>query len=147
MLYFVFYFGHKSWNPLYLSDNCLKTKTKDLNVFFCRCLDSFASFMWIFWLILGLALLPTTLATQNQTPFPNIPFYLFSQFVETNFDKNVSLSTVLMVLFSLTDNPELLNLHFRQTHPVFRGENNVTVSSWLKALARGIEDRLGDNVQ
>ena len=130
-----------------MSDNCLKTKTKELNILFYRYLAYLASFMWIFWLILGLALLPTTVATQNQTPFPNIPFHLFSQFVETNFDNNVSLSTVLMVLFSLTDNPELLNLHFRQTHPVFRGENKVTVSSWLKALARGIQDRLGDDVQ
>jgi len=136
-----------NWNSLYLSDNCLKTKTKELNILFYRYLAYLASFMWIFWLILGLALLPTTVATQNQTPFPNIPFHLFSQFVETNFDNNVSLSTVLMVLFSLTDNPELLNLHFQQTHPVFRGENKVTVSSWLKALARGIQDRLGDNVQ
>jgi len=50
-----------------LSDNCLKTKTKELNILFYRYLAYLASFIWIFWLILGLALLPTTVATQNQT--------------------------------------------------------------------------------
>jgi len=36
------------------------------------------------------------------------------------------------------NNPELLNLHARQTHPVFHDENVTRASGWMKALARGL---------
>ena len=66
-------------------------------------------------MIHAFGLLPTVMASsQDQTPFPDIPFHVFVNYVEKNFSTKVSLATVLTVLFTLTSNPDLLNLHARQ---------------------------------
>jgi hypothetical protein len=44
----------------------------------------------------------------------------------------------------MTENPDLLSLHARQQHPVCPGEKNTRISAWIKSLARGISDRLGE---
>lgn len=61
-----------------------------------------------------LSSLPTTMAASNMDEFPNISFDVFADFVQAQFSLLVSLATVLSVLFSLLDNPDLLNLHNRQ---------------------------------
>jgi hypothetical protein len=43
--------------------------------------------------------------------FPDATFKVFSDFVQHHFAKDISVSTVLIVLFSLTSNPDLLGLH------------------------------------
>ena len=43
--------------------------------------------------------------------FPDIAFKVFNDFVTTNFSSKVSLATVLLILFSMTENSELLSLH------------------------------------
>ncbi|KAF8807100.1 hypothetical protein BYT27DRAFT_7018367, partial [Phlegmacium glaucopus] len=58
-----------------------------------------------------LACLSLVTAAPTQNEFPDITFKFFNDFVATNFSSKVSLATVLLVLFSLTDNPDLLNLH------------------------------------
>ncbi len=78
-------------------------------------------------------------------PFPNPTFKAFSDFILATFNSNISLTTVLLLLFSLTDNPDLLNLHARQFHPLYHGERKIQATGWIKALARGIQTRLGDN--
>ena len=83
-------------------------------------------------------------ATPDCTPFPGVSFRMFSEFVDDNFSSGVSLSSVLVVLFSLTENPDLLNLHARQRNPGYPGENNIIVSGWMKALARGLFQNLGN---
>jgi hypothetical protein len=82
-------------------------------------------------------------AAPEMDAFPDIPFKVFSDFVEGQFSSKVSLATVLTALFSLTENPDLLNLHARQQHPRSSGERRVSVSGWMKALARALEKRLG----
>jgi hypothetical protein len=57
------------------------------------------------------------LAVSSEMPFPDIAFKDFSKFVNSNFGPQVSLSTVLLVLFTMTENPDFLNLHARQKHP------------------------------
>ncbi|KAF8872290.1 hypothetical protein CPB84DRAFT_1818090 [Gymnopilus junonius] len=47
-------------------------------------------------------------------------------------DTKISLATVLMLLFSITDNPDA-------------GENKVVVSGWLIALTNAISKKLGDD--
>jgi len=74
-------------------------------------------------------------ATSDMQPFPNIPFHVFSDFVTQNFSSRVSLATVLLVLFTLTENPDLLNLHGRQKNPHVQGERKETSSGWIKILA------------
>ena len=99
-------------------------------------------------MFLGLSFLPGVHATAtDQTPFPNISFQQFNNFIHGNFSPNISLATVLLVLFSLIENPELLNLHARQAHPAYKNEKKIQASSWLKSLSHAIEIRLGTQVE
>ena len=83
----------------------------------------------------------------TQDPFPDVTFKVFSKFVTQNFSSQVSLATVLLVLFSLTENPDLLNLHSRQKRSYVQGEKNQTTSGWMKSLARALEERLGSKAK
>ena len=91
--------------------------------------------------------LPTVTAMSDVQPFPDITFKVFGDFVTQNFSSRVSLATVLLVLFSLTDNTDLLNLHSRQKNPHVQGERKDTSSGWIKTLARAVEDRLGTDAK
>jgi hypothetical protein len=84
-------------------------------------------------------------AAPDHNPFLNITFEAFSQFVEQNFSSKVTLATVLVVLFTTTSNPDLFNLHARQQNPM-QGERGQTITGWIKALARALEEKLGDDV-
>jgi hypothetical protein len=97
-------------------------------------------FIWM--LLLFLTLLPRVSAL-SERDFPDIPFKVFNDFVKDNFNSKITLSTVLLVLFSLTNNPELLSLHAKQQNPTAKGENAVNVSAWMKALVRALTERLG----
>jgi len=92
----------------------------------------------LIWLIIWLSFVPCVLATgSTTTPFPDISFQAFSQFILTTFNSEISLETVLLVFFSLVENPDLLNLHARQKHPSLQNENRIIASSWMKSLSRG----------
>ncbi len=97
----------------------------------------FSGFSWAFFLFLSLFLLPGVhAATTDQTPFSNISFQHFSNFVQCHFSPHISLATALLVLFSLIENPDLLNLHARQAHPAYHNEKKIQASSWLKCLSQ-----------
>ena len=102
--------------------------------------QNFLAFLWSFVLLVGL--LPVVSAAPNDDPFSGITFRAFSQFVEQNFSSRISLTTVLVVLFTMTNNSDLLNLHARQQHPL-PDERLQTISGWLKALARALDGKLG----
>jgi hypothetical protein len=55
---------------------------------------------------------------------------LFSIFIEDTFGTKISLATVLLLLFSMIENPELLSLHARQQHPS-EDENKTLASGWI----------------
>jgi len=99
----------------------------------------------IIWLLIWFYTLPCVSAVKTECPFPDIPFSAFSQIIESNFSSQISLATVLTILFSLTENVDLLNLHFRQQHPEFKGENKTQATAWMTALARALKDQLGHN--
>ena len=90
-------------------------------------------------------MLPVAYASQVGSPFPDIPFKTFSQFIGENFSSKISLSTVLVILFSLTENPDLLNLHARQQYVRCQGENQVQSSGWIKGLARALKKQVDKN--
>src|ERR1700677_2880149 len=92
-----------------------------------------------------LVMLPVTSATPDHASFPGISFRMLSEFVDDHFSSGISLSTVLVVLFSLTENPDLLNLHARQQNPRFVGEKNMVISGWMKALAHALNEKLGSS--
>ena len=91
--------------------------------------------------ILLVGLLPMVSAAPARTPFSDTTFQEFSKFVQENFSSGVSLATVLVVLFTTTSNPDLLNLHARQQNPL-PGEAPHVISGWMKALGRALEERL-----
>jgi hypothetical protein len=86
--------------------------------------------------VMSVIMLPVTLASSAEAPFPDIPFKTFSQFITQNFSSKISLSTALVILFSLTENTDLLNLHARQQYVKCQGEHRVQASGWILALAR-----------
>ena len=97
---------------------------------------------WSFVLLVGL--LPVVSAAPNDDPFSGITFRAFSQFVEQHFSSRISLTTVLVVLFTLTNNSDVLNLHAHQQHPP-PDERLQMISGWLKALARALDEKLGQD--
>jgi hypothetical protein len=66
------------------------------------------SFIWV---VVGFAFLSMVTAVPDEGQLPNIPFKVFSQFVQENFSSKSTLSQVFLVLFTITDNHDLLNLH------------------------------------
>jgi len=94
-------------------------------------------------IIQALGGMPTACAI-SEDAFPDISFRVFSQFVEKQFSPDVTLASILAVLFSLIDNTDLLNLHAHQQNPSSPGENHIALSGWIKALARALVDKLGN---
>lgn len=91
----------------------------------------------IIWILLFLTFLPMVSALP-QAPFPHVSFKVFSEFIDANFSTQISLATVLTILFTMTDNPDLLTLHSRQQNPECAGEVKTKVSSWIKCLSRAL---------
>ena len=71
-------------------------------------LQNLLPFPWSFVLLVGL--LPVVSAAPSDDPFSGITFRAFSEFVEQNFSSRISLTTVLVVLFTMTNNSDVLNL-------------------------------------
>lgn len=98
----------------------------------------------IMWQIFTLfALLPVVAAAEEQ-PFPDITFNVFSQFIQANFDPTITLSTVMMLLLTMTENVSLLNLHGRQQNAVYPQEKSSTATGWIRALARQVLIKAGE---
>jgi hypothetical protein len=96
----------------------------------------------IIWAMFALFFLPVATAIPEEMPFPDISFVEFSQFITKNFNSTISLASVLCMLFSLTENPELLTLHTRQQNARFKGEYSVTATAWIRCLSRFIQGKL-----
>ena len=90
------------------------------------------------------SLLPMVAAMPEEHGFHDLTFKAFNEFIKANFSSKVSLATVLLVLFTMTENPDLLNLHAQQKHPSCPGEYKVKASGWIKALASAPQNRLAN---
>ena len=101
-------------------------------------------FVKSFVMLLVFAWLPIAAAHSDFDEFPDITFKVFSDFVQQQFGRDVSLATVLIVLFSLTSNSDLLGLHARQQYAKADKEIRQPLSGWLRALAEALWSRLGD---
>ena len=97
--------------------------------------------------MLLVANLPTVVALQDSNPLSDIPFKPFSDFVETTFGSTISLSTVLLLIFSVLENPGLFSLHAQQQCSIYEGENWSTSSGWVRHLACALQDRWGEDSQ
>jgi hypothetical protein len=104
--------------------------------------QTFGAWMWI----MVLAALPVVKASPVvDNPFPDITFKAFNEFIKQQFSSKISLSTVLVILFSLTENPDLLNLHARQQYVESSSEHRTMVSGWIKSLARALKENINQN--
>ena len=64
--------------------------------------------------------------------------------MKENFNSKITLLQVLLVLFTITDNPDLLNLHARQKNPEYPDECASSDSGWIHGLARALQGKLGN---
>ena len=71
-------------------------------------------------------------------------FKLFSSFVKENFSSKITLSQVLLVLFTITDNTNLLSLHARQQNPKYPDKHASSDSGWIHGLVWALQEKLGD---
>lgn len=108
------------------------------------CMELLKLNVWAVILAVAMLYLPLVGATSTTTPFPDIPFTTFSTLIVDQFGSQITLSTVLLILLSLTSNTDLLNLHARQKTPQKEGEITQRVSSWMKAFVWSLQDHLGD---
>ena len=99
----------------------------------------------LIWLLFWFIFFPCVTASQPTTPFPEIKLSVFSNFISSTFNFNISLATVLMVFFSLIENPELLNLHARQKNLQLSSERSIISSAWMHALCRQLKGHLPDD--
>lgn len=90
-------------------------------------------------LFLLLGLLPCAAAAPLEDSFPDIRFADFAKVVKLTFGENITLAMVLMLLFSITSNTDILNLHGQQKAV---DSNNQVVTSWMAAFVRAIKDKL-----
>ncbi len=84
-------------------------------------------------------------SAQPPTLFPNVSFNAFSKVILSTFNADISLETVLFLLFSLLENPELLNLHGRQKNQQLYGEKSTIATGWLKIFAYIFVNELGNS--
>jgi hypothetical protein len=92
-------------------------------------------------ILLFAGLCPIAVAS-DLDPFPDVMFEVFSDFINGNFSSKISLATVLTVLFTLTSNSELLNLHARQQNSQNATEVNQAVTGWMNASSRALKEQL-----
>src|SRR6266498_307061 len=102
----------------------------------------FSDMPWILCFLILFASLPMVSAHNQENQFPNI---VFSDFILNMFASKISLANVLLILFSLLENPELLNLHARQKYPEVSGEKKSVASSWLKTFGKKVVEELGND--
>jgi hypothetical protein len=96
-----------------------------LGHFGLKSLSVLSQYWIVIWLLIWFQMASLVHAARTDAPFPDIPFSAFNQIIESTFGSNISLTTVLTILFTITENVDLLNLHFRQQHPEFQGENKT----------------------
>ena len=93
-----------------------------------------------------MTIIPFFSAAPETQPFPNVSFKIFSTFIEETFGSKISLATVLLLLFSMTENPELLNLHACQQNPS-DSENKILACGWIRALSHTVMHQLEYNTE
>jgi hypothetical protein len=96
-------------------------------------------------LLFWMALIPPVYASQRN--FPNISFQTFSLFISSTFQQDISLSTVLFLLFSLTENTDLLNLHSRQQQQIYPSERTIKYTGWMSALVNTLLNQLDEETR
>ena len=82
--------------------------------------------------------MPCVMASQPTTSFPEIKFSVFSDFISSTSNSNISLATVPVVL-----SPWLkIQNHAWQKNPQLSNENSIVSSAWMHALCHQLKGHL-----
>ena len=65
----------------------------------------------------------------HEMAFPDIAFQDFSDFIRLNFNSEITLSSVLVMLLTLTENVQLLSLHGYQQKKKYEGERSTSATA------------------
>ncbi|KAH6918841.1 hypothetical protein BKA70DRAFT_1214642 [Coprinopsis sp. MPI-PUGE-AT-0042] len=123
-------------------------KDRKATILWCICLAIFQVLAQLLSLLAGsrlghiwlcLAVLPLALGHPTTSPYPDIPFSTFSTFILSTFDPKISLASIMIILSSVLENPELLNLHFRRILPLVGREQGST--AWMEHFASRLAKR------
>ena len=106
-----------------------------------NCIMSIIQLPFLAQLLFWMAFIPPVYA--SQCDFPNISFPSFSLFISSTFYPNISLATVLFLLFSLIENTDLLNLHSRQQQQ-YPSEKVTKFTGQMSALVNALCDQLDE---
>ncbi|KAF9049684.1 hypothetical protein BJ165DRAFT_1401563 [Panaeolus papilionaceus] len=74
--------------------------------------------------------------------FPAITFAAFNQVILENFHADIKLDTVLILLFSILENPEVFNHHSRQKYKKVGTEHLASFNGWISAFSNTLLHRL-----
>ena len=79
---------------------------------------------------------------KGRETIPRCQVQVFSKFIEDNFSSTITLSTVLMILLTITENVDLLSLHFHQRSAESTGEHSTVATGWIRCLGQALNSRL-----
>jgi hypothetical protein len=101
---------------------------------------------WTYSPLILVWLIPTVSARPlGSQSFPDITFLNFSNFITSNFGPTISLQAVLIMLFSVLENPDLISLHARQQFKLVRGEQGRTITQWITTFSQLLVARLNQD--
>ncbi|KAF9040622.1 hypothetical protein BJ165DRAFT_1406678 [Panaeolus papilionaceus] len=92
-------------------------------------------------LLAALYSIPLVIAAPTQE-FPAITFAAFNQVILENFHADIKLDTVLILLFSILENPEVFNHHSRQKYKKVGAEHLASFNGWISAFSNTLLHQL-----
>jgi len=79
--------------------------------------------------------------------FPHITFAAFSKLILETFNADTKLDTVLIILFSILENPEIFNHHGRTKYHKHKSEYTISHNSWISGFSEILLGRLPGGVK
>jgi hypothetical protein len=112
-------------------------------------MDLIWTLMTLAWILVPLGWLslagPVSAMPFEAHGFPDLSFIDFSNFITANFTPSISLQAVLVILFSILENPEVLALHARQQVKLTPLEQGGKMTSWITMFSQLLVARLGQD--
>lgn len=99
----------------------------------------------IFWIICLLSAIPLVQAAPSESSFPDVKFEIFAKTIKTIFHSDISLATILVLVFTMIENSDFINLNAHRQSPIHANEGLAKVSPWLTTLAQILKVELGSD--
>ena len=139
--------GDSKISNIYVSQRFIEYCSFIAELVFLNLVSILQSWKMVLWMVFMFSFIPTVLARGKERPFPDLSFREFSDFILENFSSRISLSTVLIILFSITENTQLLSLHAHQQKARYKEERSTTSTAWIRALTHPLRKRIEQNGQ